>query len=229
MEENLNELEYIEQELRDLSNHLQRSFAVLETLAKIPAQFEELGQSYKQIGQNLNELKANREEITHFKVTVERRLAELETAINSKSTEFKGELAHLRDELGMADIHLSNYNAQLAKQVSEMREELTKRFSGFWQEWASNEATQASLNRIIETKLSAELEAFVQQLAEMGFNAQHFEKQEMLETQLRLSQSSLQNVERQLQMMRNFTTVTALVVAITLGLVILQLLNNRPG
>jgi hypothetical protein len=48
----------------------------------------------------------------------------------------------------------------------------------------------------------------------------------MLETELRLTQSSLQDVERQLQMMRNFTTVTALVVAITLGLVILQLLSR---
>ncbi|HCF29159.1 MAG TPA: hypothetical protein DEV81_18600 [Cyanobacteria bacterium UBA11049] len=226
MEKNLNELEYIEQELEDLRNHLQRSFAVLEALAKIPAQFEELGQSNSQLKQNLDEVKANRAEITRFEANVNQRLAELETAINSKSTQFKGELVRLRDELGTADIHLSNYNAELAKQVSEIREEVAKRLKSFWREWTSDEATQASLNEIIDAKLTAELEAFVQQLGEAGFSPQYFEKQEMLETELRLTQSSLQDVERQLQMMRNFTTVTALVVAITLGLVILQLLSR---
>ena len=121
---------------------------------------------------------------------------------------------------------MSNYNAELAKQVSEIREEVAKRLKSFWREWTSDEATQTSLNEIIDAKLTAELEAFVQQLGEAGFSTQYFEKQEMLETELRLTQSSLQDVERQLQMMRNFTTVTALVVAITLGLVILQLLSR---
>ena len=226
MEKNLNELEYIEQELKDLRNHLQRSFAVLEALAKIPAQFEELGQSNNQLKQNLDEVKVNRAEITRFESKVNQRLAELETAINSKSTQFKGEIVRLRDEFGTADIHLSNYNAELAKQVSEIREEVAKRLKSFWREWTSDEATQTSLNEIIDAKLTAELEAFVQQLGEAGFSTQYFEKQEMLETELRLTQSSLQDVERQLQMMRNFTTVTALVVAITLGLVILQLLSR---
>ncbi len=226
MEKNLNELEYIEKELEDLRNHLQRSFSVLEALAKIPAQFEELGLSNKQLKQNLDEVKANRAEITQFEAKVNQRLAELETAINSKSTQIKGEVVRLRDELGTADIHLSNYNAELAKQVSEIREEVAKRIKSFWREWTSDEATQTSLNEIIDAKLTAELEAFVQQLGEAGFSTQYFEKQEMLETELRLTQSSLQDVERQLQMMRNFTTVTALVVAITLGLVILQLLSR---
>lgn len=226
MEKNLNELEYIEQELEDLRNHLQRSFAVLEALAKIPAQFEELGQSNNQLKQNLDEVKVNRAEITRFESKVNQRLAELETAINSKSTQIKGEIVRLRDEFGTADIHLSNYNAELAKQVSEIREEVAKRLKSFWREWTSDEATQTSLNEIIDAKLTAELEAFVQQLGEAGFSTQYFEKQEMLETELRLTQSSLQDVERQLQMMRNFTTVTALVVAITLGLVILQLLSR---
>ena len=226
MEKNLNELEYIEQELEDLRNHLQRSFAVLEALAKIPAQFEELGQSNNQLKQSLDEVKVNRAEITRFESKVNQRLAELETAINSKSTQIKGEIVRLRDEFGTADIHLSNYNAELAKQVSEIREEVAKRLKSFWREWTSDEATQTSLNEIIDAKLTAELEAFVQQLGEAGFSTQYFEKQEMLETELRLTQSSLQDVERQLQMMRNFTTVTALVVAITLGLVILQLLSR---
>lgn len=153
-------------------------------------------------------------------------MAEIETAINSKSTQVKGEIVSLRDELGTADIHLSNYNAELAKQVSEIREEVAKRLKSFWREWTSDEATQASLNKIIDAKLTDELEAFIQQLGDAGFSPQYFEKLEMLEMELRLAQSSLQDVERQLQMMRNFTTITALVVAITLDLVILQLLSR---
>lgn len=229
MEKNLNELEYVEQELADLRNHLQRLFTVLETLAKIPAEFEELGHTYKHLQENLYEVKDNHEKLTKFKVSVNQRLAELETVINSKAIEFKAELAHLQDELSSADIHLSNYNAQLAKQVSEIREDVTKRLSGFWQEWTTDRATQSFLNEIIDAKLNAELEVFVQQLGDAGFNAQHFEKQEILETQLRLTQSSLQEVERQLQLVRNFTTVTGVTVAITLSLVILQLLTNRAG
>ncbi len=225
MEKNLNELEYIEQELADLRNHLRQLFTVLEALAKIPPQFEELGHTYK----HLKEVKANREELTEFKVFVNQCLAEIETVINSKTRKLKDDLAHLQDELGRADIHLSNYNAQLAKQVSEIREEVALRLSGFWQEWTTNEATQSFLNKIIDAKLNIELEAFVQQLEEAGFNAQHFEKQEMLETQLRLTQSNLQEVERQLQLVRNFTTVTGVTVAITLSLVILQLLSHRAG
>lgn len=224
MEKKLNDLEYIEQELADLRHHLQRSFIVIEALAKITAQFEELGH-YKDLKVNLEQIKANRSELTKVKTTVNQRYSEIETVINSRAIELKNELAQLRDEFGRADIHLSNYNAQLAKQVSEIREEVALRLSGFWGEWITDEATQTSLSEIIDVKLNAELELFAQHLGEAGFNSEHFEKQEMLETELRLTQSSLQDVERQIQLSRNFTTVTGLTVAITLGLVILQLLR----
>ena len=146
--------------------------------------------------------------------------------MESQWKEFKARIVHLQDELGAADIHLSNYNAELAKQVSEIREEVTKRLDNFWQEWASNETAQTSLTKIINNRLNTGIEAFIQQLSEAGFNPQSFEKQDMLETELRLTQSSLQDTDRQLQMVRNFTTVTGITVAITLALVILQLLNR---
>ena len=225
MENNLNELGYVEQELAELRHHLQQTFKVLDALAEIPVQFEQLRQAYKDLRQQLDERKDNREEFTQVKAALNERIAQLETAIDSRWTEFKGEFTRLQDELSTADIHLSNYNAELAKQVSEIREEVAKRLKNFWQEWVSNEATQASLGQIIDTKLDTELAAFIQQLGEAGFNAQHFEKPEMLETELRLTQSSLRELERQLQLIRNFTIVTGLTVAVTLGLVILQLIN----
>lgn len=225
--ENLNELEYIEQELVELRNHLKRSLTVVDALAKIPAQFEL--EDYKDLKKNLQQIKADRSEFIQFKASANQRLTEIETLINSRATEFKNGLAQLRDELERADIHLSNYNAQLAKQVSEIKEELAFRLSNFLIEWTKDEATQTFLDKIFDAKLNAEFEILVQHLSEAGFNAQHFEKQEMLETELRLTQSSLQDTQRQLQLVRNFTTVTGLTVAITLGLVILQLITNRPA
>lgn len=225
--ENLNELEYIEQELAELRNHLKRSLTVVDTLANIPAQFEL--EDYKDLKKNLQQIKTDREEFSQFKASANQRLTEIESLINSRAIEFKNGLVQLRDELERADIHLSNYNAQLAKQVSEIKEEVAFRLSNFLIEWTKDEATQTFLDKIFDTKLNAEFEIFVQHLSEAGFNAQHFEKQEMLETELRLTQSSLQDAQRQLQMMRNFTTVTGVTVAITLGLVILQLVTNRPG
>lgn len=227
MEKNLNELDYVEQELGQLKSRLQQTFAILDALAKIPSQFEELGQNYQQLKQELDEVKANRAAFNQqVETEITGRLAKLETDMESQWKEFKARIVHLQDELGAADIHLSNYNAELAKQVSEIREEVTKRLNNFWQEWASNEIAQTSLTKIINTRLNTGIEAFIQQLSEAGFNPQSFEKQEMLETELRLTQSSLQDTDRQLQMIRNFTTVTGITVAITLALVILQLLNR---
>lgn len=227
MENNLNDLDYVEQELGQLRSRLQQTFAILDALAKIPSQFEELGQNYQQLKQDLDEVKANRAAFNQQAETeITGRLVKLETDMQSQWTEFKARIVHLQDELGAADIHLSNYNAELAKQVSEIREEVTKRLDNFWQEWARNEIAQTSFTKIINNRLNTGIEAFIQQLSEAGFNPQNFEKQETLETELRLTQSSLQATDRQLQMIRNFTTVTGITVAITLALVIFQLLNR---
>lgn len=227
MKKNLNDLDYVEQELAQLSSRLGQTFTVLDTLAKIPARFEVLGQNYQQIKQQLDEGKVDREAVaSEVEASIIGRLTKLETAIEFKWKELRGELADLQDELGSADVHLSNYNAQLAKQVSEIREEVTKRLTNFWQEWISDETTQTALAEIIATKVNTEIEVFIQQLGEAGFDPQNFEKQERLETELRLTQSSLQDMERHLQMIRSFTTVTGVTVVITLALVILQLLNR---
>jgi DNA repair exonuclease SbcCD ATPase subunit len=226
MTNNLIELASVEQELTELRDRLKQSFAVLDSLAQIPAQFAALGQSYQQLQANLEQVKANKAELIQLETNVNQRLAAIETSIDVRWREFKGELGHLHDELGSADIHLSNYNAELAKQVSELREEVTQRLKHFWQEWTDDEATHIAISEIVDTKLNAELEDFIQKLEQAGFSPQYFERQQNLETELRLTQSSLRDTERQLQMIRNFTTITGLTVAITLGLTILQLLSQ---
>lgn len=226
MKNNLTELLSVEQELTELRDRLKQSFAVLDSLTEIPARFAAIGQSYQQLQANLEQVKANKADLINLETDVNLRLAAIETAIDVRWREFKGELAHLQDELGSADIHLSNYNAELAKQVSELREEVSKRLKHFWQEWTADEATHTAISEIVDTKLNAELEDFIQKLEQAGFSPQYFEKQQNLETELRLTQSSLRDTERQLQMIRNFTTITGLTVAITLGLTIVQLLSR---
>ena len=226
MKNNLTELLSVEQELTELRDRLKQSFAVLDSLTEIPARFAAIGQSYQQLQANLEQVKANKADLINLETDVNLRLAAIETAIDVRWREFKGELAHLQDELGSADIHLSNYNAELAKQVSELREEVSKRLKHFWQEWTADEVTHAAISEIVDTKLNAELEDFIQKLEQAGFSPQYFEKQQNLETELRLTQSSLRDTERQLQMIRNFTTITGLTVAITLGLTIVQLLRG---
>jgi len=226
MKNNLAELLSVEQELTELRDRLKQSFAVLDSLAQIPAQFADLGQSYQQLQANLEQVKANKADLISLETDVNLRLAAIETAIDVRWRDFKGELANLQDELGSADIHLSNYNVELAKQVSELREEISKRLKHFWQEWTADEATHTAISEIVDTKLNAELEEFIQKLEQAGFSPQFFEKQQNLETELRLTQSSLRDTERQLQMLRNFTTITGLTVAITLGLTIVQLLSR---
>lgn len=226
MTNNLTELASVEQELTQLRDRLKQSFAVLDSLAQIPAQFATLGQSYQQLQSNLEQVKANKTDLIGLETEVNQRLAAIEAAVDVRWREFKGELAHFHDELGSADIHLSNYNAELAKQVSELREEVSQRLKHFWQEWTADEATHTAISEIVDTKLNAELEDFIQKLEQAGFSPQYFEKQQNLETELRLTQSSLRDTERQLQMLRNFTTITGLTVAITLGLTIVQLLSQ---
>lgn len=224
MTNNLTQLESVEQELTQLRDRLKQSFTVLDALAQIPSQFTALGQSYQQLQANLEHVKANKEDLAQLQTNVNQRLDAIETAISARWQEFKGDLAHLQDELGAADIHLSNYNSELAKQVSELREEITKRLKHFWQEWMGDEVTHIAIGEIVDAKLNAELEDFIQKLEQAGFNPQYFEKQQDLETELRLTQSSLRDTERRLQMIRNFTLITGITVAITLILVIVQLL-----
>lgn len=231
MEKKLNEVDYVEQELAELCTRLEQTFAVVDTLAKIPAQFEVLGQNYQQLKQQLDEGIVNREAIasevaSEVEASITGRLTKLETDIEFKSKELRVELAHLHEELSSADIHISSYNSQLAKQVSEIREEVTLRLTNFWQECVTNETTRTTLTEIIGSTLNTEIEDFIQQLGEAGFNPQNFEKQEMLETELRLTKSSLQEVQRHLQMIRSFTTVTGVTILVTLALVIVQLLNR---
>lgn len=221
----LDNIDYIEQELAEVRGKLHKSFVILDFLAQLPPKFEDIDQIHQRLHEQLEAIKTNREELLQVKTAFSQRLTKIEEVIESEWKKSKGKSVHLQDELGSADVHLSNYNA-VAKQICDLRKEVADRLTSYWREWASDKAAQAFLGEIIDAKLGAELKDFFQELDEAGFNIQNLKKQATLEAELRLTQSSLHDVKRQLQALRNFTNITGLTVATSLGLVIFQLLNH---
>jgi chromosome segregation ATPase len=221
----LNELEHVEQELAELRNHFEQSFAVLDGLAKVQGQFEDLAQTYQKLKQHLEEVKASRGDIAQVQATFNHRFAELEKVIESRWGEVKSELFNVHNELGNAD---GKVNAEIAAQVSDLKAEGEKRLTVFLEEWASyKQAIQASLDDI-EAGLRTQMQAYMNQLSQAGFNDEHFEKQERLEHQLRLALSfiedmerKLRNVERQMRVMNKWVVIAVLTTALALGLALL--------
>lgn len=220
----LNELEHVEQELEKLRNHFGQSFGVLEGLAKVQAQFEDLAQTYQKLKEHLDEVKANRGDIAQVAATFNHRFAELEKVIESRWGEVKSELLNVNNELGDAERKLS---AELAKQVGDLN-------TVFLKEWASyKEAIQVRLDEL-EARLRTELQVSMNQLSEAELNDQHLEKQEKLEHQVSLAGSwlddvqqqvnnverQLRNVEQQMRMMSRWLVVAVLTTVVALGLVL---------
>lgn len=155
----LHELKHVEQELAELQSHLDQSFGVLDGLAKVQTQFEDLAQTYQELKQNMDEVKAVKGDITTVK-----------------------------------------------------------------------ESFQASLYEI-EVKFKNELHVVNHKLKKTGLDEQQVEKQEMMEHQLRLTTSLVQNLERKVRgvelkvgMLTNWLLVNALTTVLA---IILVLLNSK--
>lgn len=180
MTKSLYDIDYIEQELAELRNHLNQTFKIVDGLAKIQTQFEDFGQRYQQL-----DVIANQEEIAELQAHFNARCAQLEKLIESKWIEIKKEIFNFQNELSNTDF---NINAEVIKQVSELKEEVEENLKAF----------QVPLNEI-EDKLRTELQTSINQLSEAGFNNQNLEKQESLEHQLQTAKSFLKDLERQVQ------------------------------
>lgn len=180
MTKSLYDIDYIEQELAELRNHLTQTFKIVDNLAKIQTQFEEFGQKYQQI-----DPVANREEIAELKSHFNARCAQLEKLIESKWIEIKKEIFNIQNQLGNPDL---NINAEVSKQVSELKKEVEENLKAF----------QASFDTI-ENKLRTEIQTSIDQISGSGFNQQNLEKQESLEQQLQTAKSFLKDLERQVQ------------------------------
>lgn len=222
----LNDVDYIEQELAELRNHLNQTFKIVDGLAKIQAQFEDFGQRY----QKLDEVTVNREEIAQLEANFNTRCGQLEKVVESKWVEIKNEIFNIQNELDNVDSALS---AEVVKLISELRNEVEERLK----------AVQVPLNDI-EDNLRAELQSSINQLSETEFNNQNLEKQEDIEHQLQIATSfvkdlerqvhkmerQLRNLEKQLRVMSNWvivavsTTVIALALALGLAAVNLKLI-----
>lgn len=180
MAKSLYDIDYIEQELAELRNHLNQTFKIVDGLAKIQTQFEDFGQKYQQL-----DVIANQEEIAELQSHFNARCAQLEKLVESKWIEIKKEIFNIQNELDNPDF---NHNAEVIKLVSGLKEEVEESLKSF----------QAPLNEI-EDKLRTELQTSIDQLSTSGFNQQNLEKQESIEHQLQITKSFLKDLERQVQ------------------------------
>ena len=232
----LNGLENIDQELAELRNRLKQSFGVLDGLARVQTQFEDLAQTYQKFKEHLDEVKANRGDVAQGEATFNQRIAELEKVIDSKLRELKSELFKVENDARTTDIKFSAYSAELTKQVSDLKGEVEERLTVFLKEWASyKEAIQAPLDEA-EARSRTELQALMKHLSEAGSNDQHLEKQQRLEHELSLTKSflhdmelqvnnmerQLRNLERQLRSMSNWVVVAVLTTVLAVALALLK-------
>lgn len=227
MEKSLYELDYIEQELAELRNNLEHSFEVIDGLAKVQLQFEDLAQTYHQLTEHIDQVKANREYIVQVQSTVNHRFGELEKVINFNRQASDSKLSELQDDLETTNLNFSNYNAELAKQSSEIEEKVEKRLTDFLKEWESYKKTiQNLLYERVDSRLDTKIEALRNQLSDAGFNSQNLQKLKKLEAELNLSKLLRMEVEQKLRATRNLTIVTGITVALAFVTIVINLLTT---
>lgn len=218
----LNELEHIEQELAEFRNHFEQSLSVLDGLAKVQVQFEDLAQTYQKLKEHLEEVKFTGGEIAQVQETFNQRFAETEKVIESKLGEVKSEVFNLQNELDSAE---RNLNTEFAQQLGDLKRDVEIRLTSLQKELVSQkEAIWEPLDEL-ETRLRAEIQDFMNRLSETGYNTEHLEKQELLENQLQADKSRLRDVERQIRVMSKWLVGAILVSALALGFAFVKLLS----
>lgn len=223
MEKNLNELESVEQELAALRDRLLQSFIVIDSLAELPAQLENLVQTYKQLQNKLEESEENQVNIGQLETDFNQRFSKLEKASDSKWRDFKGEVFNLNNKLIAVENNQRKYNSEVSQQFKETRNEVEEKIKVLLQEWESyKESNRNFLNDLIDAKLSNEIDALMNQLSNLGFNPQFLEK---VETELRMTRTFLQNVDQKLRRLRNYTIFTIFMVGLAIIIFVIQLLT----
>ncbi|RMG06361.1 MAG: hypothetical protein D6728_18855 [Cyanobacteria bacterium J055] len=141
MGKHLNELENIEQELATLQTHLEKSFGVLEGLARIPSQFEDFGRTYQQMQEYAAKAQTHLEETDRIEKRFEQRCLELEALMESRLSEIRSELAGVRDQL--------QRDRNNEEQFDRLKTELEEKVSAILQEWTgSNDENLAPIKEI---------------------------------------------------------------------------------
>jgi hypothetical protein len=226
MENPMTDLAVVEQELTELTSQLKQSFQVLDGLAQIQRQFEELAQTHQRYQEYLDSSHATQTDITQLQKTIDRRLLELEINTRSKWEEMRSQTAQMQSDLSAADRTLTN---DLTQQVNSLRRDFEERFSGLVQDvQRQRDFRQAPLDEL-ENKLMAELRATVNRIKQTSVTTNQLET---IDTQMRALRSAQQMTEKRLRMMQNWLVsaillIVLLAVGLPLSLYLTQAYSDR--
>ena len=194
MEKHMNQLENIEQEMVELRSQLKESFGVLENLGKIQTKFGELAETQKQFEEYTQQAKTTLEGINQNEHTFHERFNEIETAIDSKWEEFHGEVLNVQEQ-----------GRNTLEDIAQAKEKFNQQLG--------------ELNN-----LKNDLRVTLNQLKESGLNPLNLQKLDKLDNQIRGAISYLHNMDKQMQMMRNWLVVSLLTAAIALSIPLSKLI-----
>jgi chromosome segregation ATPase len=106
----MNELGHVEQELAKLQSHLEKSFGILDSLAEIQSNFEELGQTYRQLQDYADKTQTNLEQTERIANRFEQRCIDLETLMESRLSELRSQMESVRQELTQAKGNVQDFD-----------------------------------------------------------------------------------------------------------------------
>jgi chromosome segregation ATPase len=215
----MNELKYVEQELTELRNHLEKSFGVLDSLAQIQTQFEALAQTHQQLRNHLDQAKTNPESVSQVEEKLKARLLKLETLIESSWKEVRGELMNAQNQIDSAN---RNLNVQVNQQVSNLKHEFESKMAAILQQ----SAFQREYLDQLEARLKHDWLAAFNQLSDAGCNPETFKK---LDNRVHSTKSSLRNLEKQVNTLRLwlFIAISTAILSLPASLLLFNFFGNQ--
>jgi DNA repair exonuclease SbcCD ATPase subunit len=116
---NLREIEFIDQELTELRSRFKQSLEVLNNLAEIQGQFQDLAQTHAKLKEYVNAAEQTLQQVALAQGTMNRQRLEFEKGIEGRWSDLRQELFEVRNELENADRNLSE---KLARQAGHLAE-----------------------------------------------------------------------------------------------------------
>ena len=206
----MNELEQVEQELGELRQQLEQAFGVLDALAQVQAEFEDLAKTHQTLKIYADESKINNKSFGQFQEKVNERLIAMERMLEASQQELRGEFINAQGELSNAS---RNLRTELAQQMGQLKREIDKQFLAFQQEWTGPRDEMQAYVDEFESRVRTELRAVINRIEQSGFTPDHLDRIDKLSTQVQGLRTSLRNTDDRTRGAQGWA-VAALVTAI---------------
>lgn len=223
----MKELEQVEQELADLRQRLEQSLDVLDNLSQVQIEFENLAKTHQQLRSNSSG-DVTRDDFEHLEIVLHDRFAQFEQQIQTTKQDIWGALAIAQQELKNADTMLAT---EVEQQFDQLTQDIDARLNQLRNEWMayrqnSSDRKLEAFAETVEGNLRSEVQAAIDQIAQLGLNQNQVERLELLDGRTQKIKSSLLSIDRRVLRLRNWLALTMLV---SLGAIALSLILNFPS